>query len=258
MLRDAYGAHPAQFVRLSLPAVPPLATIILVHGGYWKNKYTVDNAAMSTLPAALNAAGFAAVEVEYRRRDDEGGGWPGTCDDMVAALAHVRHLCLSGAPGWSKLDGADFVLLGHSAGGHGALVMAHSSAVRLTVAVAPVADLVAGYERRLSDEGDAVLRFIGREYEQDPQLYRDASPAHTMLPLRTPTLIVTGDQDVDVPVDLTRAFAAKAADAAANDPSSPNPTYLEIPDADHYTLLDAASPHWAILLDGIRAALASS
>ena len=46
----------------------------------------MDSAAIETLAPFLVARGFAAVEVEYRRCDDEGGAWPGTALDVLAAL----------------------------------------------------------------------------------------------------------------------------------------------------------------------------
>lgn len=120
-----------------------------------------------------------------------------------------------------------------------------------------VADLIAGYERRLSDEGDAIERFIGVPLvEASRDLYRAASPAHALLPLATPTLVVTGTRDVDVPPDMTRAFFDRAS-AAAVASSGPTPHFLEISEADHYDLLDAASPSWASLLSAIGTQLGS-
>ncbi|KAJ8599684.1 hypothetical protein CTAYLR_004736 [Chrysophaeum taylorii] len=254
--QEAYGSHPSQFLRLHVPPGRSLTTIVIVHGGYWKNKYTLDNAAISSLAPALSEAGYAVVEVEYRRRDDAGGGWPGSCDDLVAAL---RHIATGAGDAWGSVDASRVVLLGHSAGGYLALVAAHRAAAsgECLVPRLTVADLVAGFERRLSDEGDAVERFMGVPYDKDPDLYRRASPIHAMLPLKTPTLIVTGTDDVDVPVDMTRAFATAAAEAARRAPAeaeAPPPHYVELLGADHYTPLDATTPHWATLLATIEAA----
>lgn len=134
----SYGEDATQFVRLHLPPgdASCVATVVLVHGGYWKNKYGVDNAAMSTLPGALTSKSYAVVEVEYRRRDHDGGGWPGTCDDMVAALSFIQSQ--RQAPGWNRLDLTRLVLLGHSAGGHGALVAAHRFAAMAKIRDVPV------------------------------------------------------------------------------------------------------------------------
>mmetsp|Transcript_15309 Transcript_15309/g.61577 ORF Transcript_15309/g.61577 Transcript_15309/m.61577 type:complete len:332 (+) Transcript_15309:2-997(+) len=282
--RSAYGAHPAQFVRVHTPtttASGALGCVVVVHGGFWKNKYTLDNAACGTLAPAIAATGrYVGVEVEYRRRDDAGGGWPGTCDDVVAAVRH--------AAGFERVDATRVVVIGHSAGGHAALCAAHALAAAhhhhhhreqhrqgvggspvgvvvvpaLTVAVAPVADLIAAHERRLSDEGDAAMRFLGGATpDQAPDLYRAASPAHSMLPMRAPCLIVTGLRDVDVPPDLTRDFARLARRAAIlhgdddDGPAACKPDYLELEDADHYDLVDSASRSWSILWERIQTLL---
>jgi len=42
--------------------------------GFWKQKWTIDNTPITGLVPDLNARGFAVLEVEYRRRDDIGGG----------------------------------------------------------------------------------------------------------------------------------------------------------------------------------------
>ena len=124
-----------------------------------------------------------------------------------------------------------------------------------------MADLVAGYERRLSDEGDAVERFLGfpPDTEERLEAYRAASPIHSMLPLATTTLIVTGTHDVDVPVDLTLAFVDAAASAAAehNLNSEVRLRFLKVLGADHYDLLDGSSLYWLTLLPAIEAHIAA-
>lgn len=45
-----------------------------VISGFWKQKWTIDNTPITGLVPDLNVRGFAVLEVEYRRRDDIGGG----------------------------------------------------------------------------------------------------------------------------------------------------------------------------------------
>ena len=42
--------------------------------------------------AALTAAGVATWNLEYRRVDDPGGGWPATFLDVGAGIDHLRAL----------------------------------------------------------------------------------------------------------------------------------------------------------------------
>lgn len=128
LIEAAYGEHPAQYVRLHLPGGEDegLTTFVIVHGGFWKNRYGVHNAAIESLAPDLIQLGYAAVEVEYRRRDHDGGGWPGSCDDIVAALRFLD-VARTNAAGWRRIDTAKLVVLGHSAGGHGALFASNRS-----------------------------------------------------------------------------------------------------------------------------------
>ncbi len=155
-----YGIHESQYLRLSLP-VPQsseastkngesakLPVALIVHGGFWKQKWTVENTCITSIVVDLVASGFATVEVEYRRREDDGGGWPGSNEDVLAALNFVPTLTEShGFP----LDPTSVTMIGHSAGGTMVLwVAAHADGVlpELVVAVAPITDLVAGFRQR--------------------------------------------------------------------------------------------------------------
>ncbi|KAJ1461842.1 putative diphthamide synthesis protein-domain-containing protein [Pelagophyceae sp. CCMP2097] len=244
-LTSAYGSHGSQYVRLTLPDEAanevPVTTVVFVHGGFWKQQYDMDSAAMETLAPFVVERGCAAVEVEYRRRDDAGGGWPGSPQDVVDALDHVAARAKAGDRGWKRLDVKKIILVGHSAGGHAALYAAHHSQTKpaLVVAIAPVADLAAAYERKLSDEGDAVELFMGGAPEALAESYLAASPAASMLPLRAPTLLATGAADADVPPDLTAAFYASALEGAVS------PLRLVIlPEADHYGVTNAENYAW--------------
>ena len=115
-IRFEYGGDESQFVLVHLPegeAVVP--TLVVIHGGFWKNKYTVHAAAHESIAPAVKSLGWGVVEVEYRRRDSVGGGWPGSKDDIVAAIDGTM-------ASFPRLDGRRLVVLGHSAGGHGALM----------------------------------------------------------------------------------------------------------------------------------------
>ena len=73
----------------------PLAVIL--HGGFWKFEYGIDNSAIDTLPGTLLASGMAVCVVEYRRVgaasvDDE-GGFPRSNEDVLAALRKVNDVC---------------------------------------------------------------------------------------------------------------------------------------------------------------------
>ena len=68
---------------------------------------------MRPLAAALNTAGIATWNIEYRRLGHPGGGWPGTFQDVAHAADMVRTLAKN-----HPLDLTRVVTIGHSAGGH--------------------------------------------------------------------------------------------------------------------------------------------
>jgi acetyl esterase/lipase len=182
-----YGPHPSQVVDYyGWPGEGTALTVL--HGGFWRERH--DRSHLSATAAALAGEGFAVALVEYRRVGG-GGGWPGTFDDVRRAVP----LAWGGAPA---------VLLGHSAGGHLALWAARRvpEAVARVVAAGPVADL--GFAARLRLSGGAVDELLGAEGE-----LAVTDPAR-MLPAPRPEVIVHGTGDPDVPVEVSRRYAAAA------------------------------------------------
>src|SRR4051794_1158311 len=89
--RISYGSHPHQFGDLRLPqGKGPFLVAIVIHGGCWSADY--DLLYMGNMSAALAKAGIATWTIEYRRVGDNGGGWPGTFQDVAKAADYVREL----------------------------------------------------------------------------------------------------------------------------------------------------------------------
>jgi pimeloyl-ACP methyl ester carboxylesterase len=78
--------------------------------------------------------------------------------------------------------------------------------------------------------------------------FADTSP-RALLPLGLPQLIVSGASDGIVPAHFGRDYAAAA--RAAGD----RPEVLDLPGADHFALIDPASPAWRALIPKILALL---
>lgn len=117
----SYGEAPSQKVELFLP--PPSAdnpdalrpVVVLIHGGCWQQKV----AGMELVRPAAGGfleKGYAVWSITYRRIDEEGGGYPGTFEDVGKAIDALRDHAEA-----KKLDLNRVVLWGHSAGGHLAL-----------------------------------------------------------------------------------------------------------------------------------------
>jgi dipeptidyl aminopeptidase/acylaminoacyl peptidase len=239
-MRHRYGPHFHQFGDLILPqAGGPAPVAVVVHGGYWREQFTLDIA--DELARDLARRGWAAWNAEFRRVGEvSGGGHPQTFDDVAAA---VDALATMDAP----LDLERVVAIGHSAGGTLALWAAGrtGAAVPLAgvVSQAGVTDLREADRRRLGNGAAAEL--MGAGAEQAPERYAQASPMER-LPLGVPHLLVHGDADDRVPLDLSVRYA-EAARAAGDD------VELVIrPGEDHFVHLDPGSGAWAAVVEWLR------
>ncbi|GAA1775327.1 alpha/beta hydrolase family protein [Streptomonospora arabica] len=227
----AYGEHPSRMVRIHQPDADdsaPFPVAVLLHGGWWRDAH--DLRLMDPIAAVLADSGWLVWNLEYRRTGGDGGGWPQTLDDVRAALDLLGARLAEGAePG----DPGRLVAVGHSAGGHLALLAAHDSPLTAVVGLAPVTDLRAAAQAGLGE--GAVADFLGPA--PDERAYAAAAPLHR-LPVGLPQLIVHGDADHRVPVEHSRTYAEAA--RAAGD----RVDYAEIPGADHFAVADPGHAAW--------------
>ena len=162
--------------------------VVNVHGGYWQAIYNLIHA--GHLCADLARQGLASWNVEYRRLGDPGGEWPAPLDDVVAALDYVRTLATD-----YPLDLEQVVLMGHSAGGHLALLAARKTTVPLR-GVVSVAGVVDPHEiDRIGDDTGSIRRLLGAGPDEEPDRWRQASP-RALLPLGFPYVLACGTEDV--------------------------------------------------------------
>jgi len=84
--RYDYGQDPSQWGELFLPDLPAgrkhRGVVVVIHGGYWRSTYGAELG--EPLARDLAEHGMAAWNLEYRRAGN-GGGWPGTFQDILAA-----------------------------------------------------------------------------------------------------------------------------------------------------------------------------
>ena len=236
--RVAYGASPSQFVDFRVPSGPgPHPIVMMIHGGFWRDRF--DLLHEGPVCAALTASGFVTANVEYRRVGEPGGGWPGTFEDIAAALRCVR----DHAAGLAA-DPQRIVVAGHSAGGHLALrLAADDAALQGVVALAPVACLVEAWELDLG--GGAVADFLQASPDTAPDRYDAVCPSRR--PAAVPRVLIHGDQDGIVPLDLSRQYLR----LRAGDPAPVR--LIELPGADHFDVIDVRSPAWNVVLGTVRA-----
>lgn len=166
--------------------------IILVHGGCWLNAYDISHSfALST---ALAQSGYAVWSLEYRRTGDVGGGWPGTFDDVLAGINYRE--ALQNYP----VDVERFVIMGHSAGGHLALLAGgHFANAKAVIGLAAITD-IAEYARGTNSCQAVTKDFMGAVPEQNPALYALANPL--VQQLHNNTYLLQGTDDAIVPLSM--------------------------------------------------------
>jgi acetyl esterase/lipase len=214
-----YGPAPSQFAELWLPLGAPasetepgaLPVVAFIHGGCWLSEFGIEHS--HALATALKRAGYAVWNIEYRRVGEAGGGWPGSLQDIRAAIAALNTIDARG------LDLGRLVLAGHSAGGHLALLAATDQPV---IGLAPIVDL-AGYARGTGSCNQAALKFMAANPEEAVAAYRAATPA-----VRAKDRILMGDRDQIVP---------------PRDEYLP-PGYGAWSDAGHFDWLHPGTPAW--------------
>jgi acetyl esterase/lipase len=121
-----YGRDSLQFGEIRVPAgAGPFPVAILVHGGCWSAKLKGLPEAVTSfellrpIASALADAGIATWNIEYRRLGNEGGGWPGTYQDLSGATDLLRHIASR-----YHLNLSRAIAIGHSSGGQLAMWLA--------------------------------------------------------------------------------------------------------------------------------------
>jgi acetyl esterase/lipase len=248
-IRSAYGAGRQQFGELRLPeGKGPFPVAVIIHGGCWYAEYDLRHVA--PFAAALTEMGYATWTIEYRRVGDEGGGWPGTFQDVARAADHLRALART-----YPLDLKRVIAVGHSAGGELALWLAARRSLpagsplrsadplrlRGVVSLAGITDMKQFRPRC----GDAPAKLLGGTPEGFGERYRQTSPAE-LLPLGVPQRLIHGAQDKIVPVELGKEYE-KAAKGKGED------VRLTVVDgAGHFELIAPNSSAWAAVSAALR------
>lgn len=251
----SYGSGDDHVADVRLPPVvppsrpDPARLVLFLHGGFWRAAY--DRTHTGPLASALAAAGFAVCAPEFRRTGQPDGGWPGTFDDIAAAVDALPAIVREAA-GTGVISGEPPILAGHSAGGHLALWAAarhvippgapwHVARSRVAgvVALAAVSDLTACYCLGLGH--GAVVPLLGGGPDSYPDRYRVADPVR-LLPLGCPVRMVHGSADDSVPCSLSASFLLQ--DRAAGDDVS----LAELPGAGHFDVIDPLSAAWPAVL----------
>ena len=255
--RIAYGSAPSQYAELFRPqGKGPFPVVVLVHGGCWTIQFGGIEQ-MRNVAGALAAEGIAVWNVEYRRSDEEGGGYPGTYHDINAALDKLGE-----EAGKYQLDTTRIVAMGHSAGGQLVQWLAGRSRipassplfhpnplpVREIISLGGLADLRNEKELIKSSCGRDTAELAGTPTAARPDVFMDTNAAD-LTPNGSRTVLITGELDTISPPRAAHDYAARARKAGDR------AEVLILPGASHYDEIAATSPAWKLVLPVIRAAL---
>jgi len=253
----AYGKAPSQYAELFIPpGRGPFPVAVLVHGGCWTKEFGGIRQ-LRNMAGALATRGIAVWNVEYRRVDEDGGGYPGTYQDINAAL----DLLANQAPA-SGLDLQRIVAVGHSAGGQlvqwlagrsriaatSPLYQARPLPVREIVSLGGLADLRSEQALIKSSCDRDMVDLTGLPSATRPDVFSDTNAAELM-PNGSHTVLVTGELDTVSPPRVAHDYAARALKAGDR------AEVVILPGASHYDEVAAGSPAWTSVLKVIEAAL---
>lgn len=218
---EKYGSHEDQIIEVFEARGDYIEQIVLIHGGYWRPEFDLTH--LRPLAAALADAGWRVQLIEYRRT-------PGIPDnyinDVRAAIIH----CGGG------------ILIGHSAGGHLALLAsgdANSAPIKGVIALAPVGDLADAEARNLDD--GAVRNFLGDFAVNRPDL-----DPHVLLNASVPTVIIHGSDDLRVPIDMSRNLNNSYCRAGLDG------TLFEVENLGHFELIDFRESSFEIIVAQLK------
>ncbi|MEM8695021.1 MAG: alpha/beta hydrolase [Pseudomonadota bacterium] len=238
-IRIAYGEGNLQFSELWLPEGDGLHPVVLmIHGGCWQTDIA-ERDIMNWIAEDLRQRGIAVWNIEYRGVDRDGGGYPGTYDDVsTAAQSLIENRRRY------NLDERNTVIIGHSAGGHLALWLAASQPlfrgigspnslnISTVISQGGLPDLEAGVAREGHPCGTEAPRLMmgGRPDLTSPQR------------MRAPTarqILVNAERDRIAPPDYAEAYrnANLARDAT-------NIELVVIPGEGHVELVSPGTASW--------------
>lgn len=226
-----YGGDPLQFGELWIPSKtnPTNPMVVLIHGGCWLKDYDIKHThAAST---ALTQAGYIVWSIEYRRTGNKGGGWPGSFDDIKSAIRKAKTL--------PQFKGK-IVLMGHSAGGHLAVLAGQyfnrlrDKSISKVIGLAPIVD-VEQYAKGNNSCQKATPRFFGGSYDAYKTEYDNANPMKQGF--HPSTVMIHGDQDKIVPIKQSKTSKQKL---------------ISVKGGGHFDMLHSKSYAWQQILFTLR------
>ncbi len=247
MRRVQIQGRPNAFGELYLPErLGSHPVVMLLHGGFWRKEYGLD--LMRPIAHDLVNHCVIVLNVEYTRWSPGNEGvWSETLDDILTVWRSLGSILDS-----NVADLKNSGVIGHSAGGTLALWLAsvHTlqgrsyRAPKTILAQAAISDLADGMRRGLSDDGDAIHRWLGQ--------VSDAKVVHANpqpeVPWGTEWILAHGLNDKDVPYEMSANFVAAAT-------GRNRPILFPLPSCDHYDIINPETRAWSAQRDSFLRSL---
>jgi acetyl esterase/lipase len=198
--------------------------VVIIHGGGWVGGDKGAGREIN-IGTTLARAGYACVSVNYMM--EEGKRWPMGLQDCKNAVKFLRVHAEE-----YQVDPQHIGVIGGSAGGHLALMVAYtpnhpdispkrpyetSDSVNCVVDLYGITDLLT--RRKTEKDGTPVgepsktSALLTKSADEDPALWKLASPVYHVTKQTVPTLILHGTADTTVDRDQATELAAKLKEA---------------------------------------------
>lgn len=174
--------------------------VVLVHGGPSHAHYPVFPASPESSDAVLASEGYYVFEPNPRGSYGQGEAFTranvrdfgyGDLRDILAGVDAV----LKSAP----VDPARLGIAGHSYGGYMTMwAVTQTQRFRAAVSGAGLSDWLSYYGTNNIDTW--MIPFFGASVYDDPKVYERSSPLTFIKNVHTPTLLLAGDRDAEVPI----------------------------------------------------------
>lgn len=187
--------------------------VIVIHGGAWRSGSKRD---LRMLAEFFARRGYVAAAINYRLAPK--WSYPAQLDDCQRAVRWLRKRAKE-----FRVDPKRFGAAGASAGGHLSLLLGVretrddsdpelkgiSSKVQCVLSIFGPTDFTGGVYAKASQTpaGRVLVEFLGKPYDEAPEIWKDASPLHHVSPDDAPTFIIHGDKDFLVPLEQSERFA---------------------------------------------------
>ncbi|MEV5888362.1 S9 family peptidase [Nonomuraea fuscirosea] len=189
----------------------PYPTVFLLHGGPTSN----DRDAFSPEVAAWVDAGFAVVRVNYRGSTGYGSAWR---DALHGDVGHIELADVAAVRQWvvdqGIADPARTVLAGSAWGGYLTLLGLGTQPDLWACGIAAVP--IACHQTSYEDEAESLRAFhralLGGSPEEQPERYAASSPITYVDQVKSPLLILAGDNDARCPLRQIEKYVAKLAE----------------------------------------------